>query len=120
MVEPIQSPAFDVRVYAHNLSNILRRSSATQRARICKVPQCVILLLIPCESATSFKIDRSTRMPDVRSTLFSRREMMRQMLGAGGCLSFARLMSALALGPAIRSSGQLLCQAWRPLSSEDD
>jgi len=42
-------------------------------------------------------------MQDVRSTLFSRRELMRQILGAGGCLSLASLMPALALGqqPAV-------------------
>ena len=36
-------------------------------------------------------------MPDVGSTVFSRREVMRLMLGAGGCLSLTRFMPALLL-----------------------
>src|SRR5271168_936449 len=58
-------------------------------------------------------------MPDVRSTLFSRRDVMRQMLGAGGCLPFARLMSALPLDqPSTRGPAPL--SGLPPLSPEDD
>ncbi|MGC2793861.1 MAG: hypothetical protein WA899_17705, partial [Candidatus Sulfotelmatobacter sp.] len=63
-------------------------------------------------------------MPDVRSNLFSRREVMRQMLGAGGCLSLTRLM------PVLLSSRQSMSQqsaqrpaslsGLAPLSPEDD
>jgi hypothetical protein len=54
-----------------------------------------------------------------QSTLFSRREIMRQILGVGGCLPFARLASALSLDrqsaeqPASRSG-------LAALSPEDD
>jgi hypothetical protein len=58
-------------------------------------------------------------MPDVRSTVVSRREVMRQMLGVGGCLPLAKLMSALpspqqAASPPVTSSGLAV------LSAEDD
>jgi hypothetical protein len=56
-------------------------------------------------------------MPDVRSTLFSRRDVMRQMLGAGGVLPFARLLWALppqAAAAPVTSSGLAV------LSPEDD
>jgi hypothetical protein len=58
-------------------------------------------------------------MPDVRSTLFSRREVMRQLLGAGGCLSFARLLSALPLVQQSEPRPATL-SGLAVLSSEDD
>jgi hypothetical protein len=58
-------------------------------------------------------------MPDVRSTLFSRREVMRQLLGAGGCLPFARLMSALPLAQQSEQRPASL-SGLAALSSEDD
>src|SRR5271167_247310 len=58
-------------------------------------------------------------MPDVRSTLFSRREMMRHILGAGGCLPFARLMSALPLGQQ-SEKGPTTPSGLAVLSPEDD
>src|SRR5271168_2086592 len=68
-------------------------------------------------------------MPDVRSNLFSRREVMRQMLGAGGCLSLARLMPALPLSQQSMTQQSMSQQSAQrpasvsglaPLSSEDD
>jgi hypothetical protein len=56
-------------------------------------------------------------MPDVRSTQFSRRDVMRQMLGAGGCLPFARLQWALAQQAA---TVPLTSSGLAALSAEDD
>jgi hypothetical protein len=56
-------------------------------------------------------------MPDVRSTQFSRRDVMRQMLGAGGCLPFARLQWALAQRAA---TVPLTSSGLAALSAEDD
>jgi hypothetical protein len=58
-------------------------------------------------------------MPDVRSTVFSRREVMRQMLGAGGCLPLARLMSALPL-PQQAAPAPVASSGLAALSAEDD
>ena len=58
-------------------------------------------------------------MPDVRSTMFSRREGLRQILGAGGCLPFARLMAALPLGQQ-SAQGPVSLSGLAPLSPEDD
>ena len=58
-------------------------------------------------------------MLDVRSTLFSRRDVMRQMLGVGGCLPFARLMSALPLGQQ-STQGPASLSGLSPLSPDDD
>ena len=76
------------------------------------------LLIIP-PGGSSFKIGRNTRMPDVQPTLFSRREMMRQILSAGACLPFARLMSAL---PLRQQSGKVPASpsGLAVLSPEDD
>jgi hypothetical protein len=63
-------------------------------------------------------------MPDVRSNLFSRREVMRQMLGAGGCLSLTGLMSALPSSQQSMSQqsaqGPASLSGLAPLSPEDD
>lgn len=57
-------------------------------------------------------------MPDVGSTVFSRREVMRLMLGAGGCLSLTRFMPALLLSQSAQRPASLSGLA--PLSPEDD
>src|ERR1039458_10267381 len=58
-------------------------------------------------------------MQDVRPTLFSRREGMRLILGAGGCLSLASLMAALPLGQ--QPTGSRASSTGLPiLSLEDD
>jgi hypothetical protein len=65
----------------------------------------------------------------MRSDLFSRRDVMRQMLGAGGCLSLTRLMTALPLNQQSTSQQSMRQQSAQgpaslsglaPLSSEDD
>src|SRR5271156_3683641 len=65
----------------------------------------------------------------MRSNLFSRRDVMRQMLGAGGCLSLTRLMPALPLSQQSTSQQSMSQQSAQrpaslsglaPLSSEDD
>jgi hypothetical protein len=58
-------------------------------------------------------------MPDVRSILFSRRAVLRQILGAGGCLPFARLMSALPSGQ-LSPQGPVSLSGLAPLSPDDD
>src|SRR6202142_2153711 len=58
-------------------------------------------------------------MPDVRFARFSRRDVMRQMLGAGGCLPFARIMSALPLGQQ-SAQGPASLSGLAPLSPDDD
>jgi hypothetical protein len=58
-------------------------------------------------------------MPDVRSSVVSRREVMRQMLGVGGCLPLARFMSALPL-PQQPAPAPLASSGLAALSTEDD
>jgi hypothetical protein len=58
-------------------------------------------------------------MPDVRSTVVSRREVMRQMLGVGGCLPLARFMSVLPL-PQQAAPGPVASSGLAALSAEDD
>jgi hypothetical protein len=55
----------------------------------------------------------------VRSTLFSRREVMRQMLGAGGCLPFARILQAMPL-PQQAAPAPVGSSGLPALSAEDD
>jgi hypothetical protein len=58
-------------------------------------------------------------MSDVRFTLFSRREVLRQILGAGGCLPLARFMSALPSGQQ-SAQGPASLSGLAPLSPDDD
>jgi|HubBroStandDraft_4_1064222.scaffolds.fasta_scaffold10005_3 hypothetical protein len=65
----------------------------------------------------------------MRSNLFSRRDVMRQMLGAGGCLSLTRIIPVLSMGQQSTGQQSMSQQSAQgpaslsglaPLSSEDD